>query len=76
MNVTDSIERCSLFFKYDFLLKDEEDTTDRSTDYLWTSVSLDAVKDGRYNIVYTHPEALLSSTKGQALLRSNILEKI
>ena len=47
---------------------DSESETDESSDMI-TSVSLTDIANGKYQIVFAHPEALISSESGRRLLR-------
>ena len=76
------ISACALDYsgsKGEIFVQDPEDAEDCEHDEdrqnLDTSVSLHDIRRGAYQIIYAHPEALISSSAGQALLRNKDFKK-
>ena len=49
---------------------DEDEVEGEENSVLTISVTMEDMKQGKYRLVYAHPEALLTAPQGRALLRS------
>lgn len=52
---------------------DNDDDTAEDVGNIQTKVSIDDVAAGKYQLIYAHPEAFLSSREGRKILHSKIL---
>ena len=50
--------------------EDSDDEVDESDGRLETTVSLEDIEKGKYQLVYAHPEALISTRRGRKLMAS------
>ena len=53
-------------------MSEDELGDDSCSDLLKVSVSMDDVRQGKFRLLYSHPEALLSSPVGRTILRSEV----
>jgi hypothetical protein len=52
-----------------------EESEESREELLEVSVSIQDVKEGKYRLIYAHPEAFLTSATGKSMLRSAIFQK-
>ena len=72
MNMHDSK---TFVLKSDISVGDDSDSDNDEDELMQVSTTLEAIRKGAYPLVYTHPEALLSTKRGKILLR-NISSRI